>query len=219
MPDPNDAVRALLQEVIATGPEVGLQVAAYLDGELVIDAWAGLADQATGTTVDGETLFMVSTTTKGVTATCMHRLAELGAVAYDDPIVKYWPEFGAHGKDQATIRDALTHRTGIPQTPVGYTADWLTDWPRMCEGIASLRPMFAPGERTAYHSTTFGHVGRGGTFGYADPSRRFALALAKNYYAYSPFSTTEPSGLSDGRTTATIVADGVFQALGWRHSR
>jgi CubicO group peptidase (beta-lactamase class C family) len=156
--DANDKVRATLEGLVRTTPEVGLQVAAYLDGKLVIDCWAGLADQATKKPVDGDTTFMLSSTTKGVTSTCMHILAEKHKLDYDMPIVKVWPEFGAHGKEKATLRHALTHQTGVPQTPVNYTPDWLADWDKMCRGIAALTPMFPIGQRTAYHSLNFGYI-------------------------------------------------------------
>ena len=45
-------VRAVLETLVEAGEEVGLQAAAYLDGELVVDAWAGLTDQDTGRPVD-----------------------------------------------------------------------------------------------------------------------------------------------------------------------
>src|SRR5258706_15837322 len=72
----NDKVRAVLDSLVKDGPEIGLQVAAYLDGKLVVDAWAGKADTATGRLVDGDTLFMLSSTSKGVTSTCMHVCVE-----------------------------------------------------------------------------------------------------------------------------------------------
>lgn len=154
----NDKVRAVLQQIVDDTPEIGLQVAAYLDGKLVIDAWAGLADPAAGKPVDGDTLFMLSSTTKGVTATCLHLCVEKHGLSYDMPIVEVWPEFGAHGKEKATLRHALAHQTGVPQTPVGYTPEWLSDWDRMCRGIADLEPMFPIGERTAYHSLNYGYI-------------------------------------------------------------
>lgn len=154
----NDQVRAVLAALVADTPEIGLQVAAYLDGELVIDAWAGMADPAAGKPVDGDTLFMLSSTTKGVTATCMHVCVEKHGLSYDMPIVEVWPEFGVHGKERATLRMALAHQTGVPQTPVGYTPEWLPDWERMCSGIADLAPMFPLGERTAYHSLNYGYI-------------------------------------------------------------
>jgi CubicO group peptidase (beta-lactamase class C family) len=154
----NDQVKAVLATLVDDTPEIGLQVAAYVDGELVIDAWAGMADPAAGKPVDGDTLFMLSSTTKGVTATCMHACVEKHGLSYDMPIVEVWPEFGAHGKESATLRMALAHQTGVPQTPVGYTPEWLPDWDRMCRGIADLTPMFPLGERTAYHSLNYGYI-------------------------------------------------------------
>jgi len=156
--DANDKVWATLEELVRDTPEVGLQVAAYLDGKLVVDAWAGRADEVTGKKVDPDTLFMLSSTTKGVTTTCMHILVEKHKLDYDMAIVKVWPEFGAHGKELATLRHALTHQTGVPQTPVGYTPEWLPDWDKMCRGIADLTPMFPIGQRTAYHSLNFGYI-------------------------------------------------------------
>jgi CubicO group peptidase (beta-lactamase class C family) len=148
----------VLQSLVDEGPEVGLQVAAYVNGELIVDAWAGLADESSGKLVDGDTLFMLSSTTKGVTATCAAVLADQGKLDYDRPVASYWPEFGAHGKDRVTVREVIAQRSGIPQTPVGYTPEWLSDWDRMCRGIADLTPMFPPGERTSYASLTFGHM-------------------------------------------------------------
>jgi CubicO group peptidase (beta-lactamase class C family) len=101
---------------------------------------------------------MLSSTTKGITATCAHKLADMGKLDYDKPVAYYWPEFGAHGKDKVTVRDVLAQRSGIPQTPVGYTPEWLSDWDRMCRGIADLTPMFEPGKRTSYASLTYGHM-------------------------------------------------------------
>jgi CubicO group peptidase (beta-lactamase class C family) len=154
----NTLVRDALQSLVDEGPEIGLQVAAYLNGELVVDAWAGMADEASGRPVDGDTLFMLSSTTKGVTATLAAICADQGKLDYDRTVASYWPEFGAHGKDKLTVREAIAQRSGVPQTPVGYTPEWLSDWDRMCRGIADLTPMFVPGQRTAYASLNYGHI-------------------------------------------------------------
>jgi len=151
-------VKAVLEQIVNDTDEIGLQAAAYLDGKLVVDAWAGLADEATKKPVDGDTLFMLSSTTKGVTATAMHILVEKHKLDYNMPIVKVWPEWGQNGKEAATLRMALCHQTGVPQFPVGYTPDWLPDWDRMCKGIAALKPMFPIGQRTAYHSMNYGFI-------------------------------------------------------------
>ena len=58
-------IQLLMDDLVASGDEVGLQVTAYVNGELVVDAWAGVADEATGRMVNGDTLFTSWSTTKG----------------------------------------------------------------------------------------------------------------------------------------------------------
>ncbi len=156
MPDPNNAVRKVLNQLIDEGQEIGAQVAAYLDGKLVVDAWAGLADEATNRPVDGKTLFTATSVSKGVTATCIHILADRGLVDYDAPISKYWPEFAANGKERATVRDALAHRVGIPHDPPGFDLTKAGDWEAVCRAIAQLAPLWKPGTKTGYHALTYG---------------------------------------------------------------
>jgi CubicO group peptidase (beta-lactamase class C family) len=153
-----ERVQTLIDQLVDSGDEVGLQVAAYVDGELVVDAWAGVADEATGRTVDGDTLFTTWSTTKGFVATCLHILADQGRVAYDTPIAHYWPEFAAHGKESTTVRHALTHMTGIPQMPDGVTPELMTDWDAMCAAIAGHAPLWSPGSKPGYHAWTFGWI-------------------------------------------------------------
>ena len=158
MADINERVSAALEELIASGVESGLQVAAYHHGELVVDTWAGLADVASGRPVDGGTLFTSFSCTKGVTATAVHILVERGVLSYDEPISGHWPEFAQRGKQYATIRHALTHRVGVPQMPDGVTPESMSDWDGMCEAIAALEPLWEPGARTGYHAYTFGWI-------------------------------------------------------------
>ena len=154
----NTKTRALLERLVATGEEVGLQTAATLDGQLIVDAWAGLADETTGRPVDGDTLFTSWSTTKGFVATCLHILADRGVVDYDTAVAHYWPGFAAHGKDKTTVRDALTHRCGVPQMPDGVTPEMMTDWDAMCAAIAGHEPLWTPGTKVGYHAWTFGWI-------------------------------------------------------------
>jgi len=151
-------VDTLLQRIVDDGSEIGLQVAAYLDRELVIDSWAGLADLETGREVDGDTLFHIFSAGKGVTVTAVHILAERGVLAYDDLISQYWPEFAANGKEHITVRHALTHSAGIPQLPDPTSLLDMCNWDQMCETVAALTPTWEPGTKSGYHGLTFGHL-------------------------------------------------------------
>jgi CubicO group peptidase (beta-lactamase class C family) len=151
----NQIIQTCINELVASGEEVGLQVAAFVDSTLVVDAWAGVADEASGRLVDGDTLFTSWSTTKGFVATCMHILADRNLIDYDAPVSTYWPEFATGGRETITIRHLLTHKAGLPQMPDGVTAEMMTDWDAMCCAIASHTPLWQPGTKTGYHAWTF----------------------------------------------------------------
>jgi CubicO group peptidase (beta-lactamase class C family) len=156
--DANAHVQRAIDEAIRSGREIGLQVAAYHRGELVVDAWGGLADPDTGRKVDGDTLFNVYSVTKAVAATAIHMLVDRGLLHYDTAVAQHWPEYAAHGKGKTTVRDVLTHRAGVPQMPAGVTPERMVDWDWMVRAIADLEPLAEPGAKTLYLSMTFGWI-------------------------------------------------------------
>ncbi|MFI6075676.1 serine hydrolase domain-containing protein [Actinoplanes sp. NPDC051343] len=151
-------VQRYLDHLIEGGQETGLQVAAYVRGQPVVNASAGVADQYTGRTVDHRTLFHSWSTGKSMTSTVIHVLAERGLLDYDTPVSDYWPEFAAHGKHRVTVAHVLTHRAGVPQAPDGTSAADLGDWDGMCARIAALPLLWEPGTATGYHALTFGYI-------------------------------------------------------------
>ncbi|MEU5727234.1 serine hydrolase domain-containing protein [Micromonospora sp. NPDC047738] len=152
------AVRTTIDELVTSGREVGVQVAAYLDGEPIVQEQAGLADPATGRPMTADTPIHAVSTGKGLTATVVHVLAERGLLDYDLRIADVWPEFARRGKDGITLRHALTHTAGLPTLPADTTPEDFTDWDRMCAVIADAEPLWAPGARLAYHAWTFGWI-------------------------------------------------------------
>jgi CubicO group peptidase (beta-lactamase class C family) len=161
MSDAQTCVQCLIDDLVGRNVEAGLQVAAYLDGELVVDAWSGLADTSTGRNVDGETMFVTFSSTKGITATVIHLLAERGLLDYDVPIARYWPDFGRRGRrgnSSGTVRHVLSHRIGVPQVPDSITSDNMSDWEGVCRAVADLEFLWEPGVRTGYHAITYGWI-------------------------------------------------------------
>jgi uncharacterized protein YbbC (DUF1343 family)/CubicO group peptidase (beta-lactamase class C family) len=62
-----------------------------------------------------DTIFDIASLTKVVATTIsIMRLVELGQVKLNDPVATYIPEFGRNGKEDVTIRDLLTHFSGLP---------------------------------------------------------------------------------------------------------
>jgi CubicO group peptidase (beta-lactamase class C family) len=148
-------IQGMLDRFVAQGPETSLQVAAYLDGRLIVDAWAGTQAGPGSRAVDADTLFPVYSVSKGITATAAHRLVERGILGLDVPIVRYWPEFAAHGKEGITLRHVLSHTAGLAKMHEDGTMDDLVDWDGMCARFAAMPPLHAPGERRHYHAISY----------------------------------------------------------------
>src|SRR3954466_2151431 len=125
-------------------------------GETVVDLMTGYADRAQTRPWTPETLAISFSTTKGVASTVIHRLADRGELAYDEPVASYWPEFGAGGKERVTVRDLLTHRAGLSSVrAVAARAEDLLDHIALEEKLAA-RTVRAPTGRSAYHAITYG---------------------------------------------------------------
>jgi CubicO group peptidase (beta-lactamase class C family) len=148
-------VQDLLDQLVAEGVERGVQVAAYQNGEMICDAFAGTLDATGETKVAADTLFPTFSTTKGIAATLAHLMVERGKVSYDTPIAAVWPEFAANGKGGITLRHALSHTAGLQNMPEGLTLEELDSWDRMCDLMAAATPVSAPGARFAYHAVTY----------------------------------------------------------------
>ena len=117
----------------------GMAVAVYHHGELVADAWTGVADAA-GTPWGRDTMSISFSTTKGVVATIAHRLADRGLLDYDAKVADYWPEFAAAGKEQITVRHLLTHQAAMHDVRrLADTTEELLDWDRMTAAARGRR--------------------------------------------------------------------------------
>jgi CubicO group peptidase (beta-lactamase class C family) len=158
MNDIQQHIQEALDQLVESGAERGLQVAVYRNGKLVVDAVAGIADPASGRPVTSDTPFFSYSIGKGMAATVVHVLAERGALDYDTPIAELWPEFGAHGKQHATVRHALSQSVGVPGLPTGLTVEDLCNWDKMCAIIADAEPWWESGTKVGYHAVTFGYI-------------------------------------------------------------
>jgi CubicO group peptidase (beta-lactamase class C family) len=152
-------LRDLLDQQLAEGRHLGVAVCVYQDGEPVVDAWGG--DAEAGRPWQRDTRATVFSTTKGVTAACLHLLVERGKLALDDAVVRHWPSFtrGCEGtsKERATVRHVLSHQSGIPACPSGVTHfEQTLDWDFMVRAMESLRPEWEPGTANGYHAINYG---------------------------------------------------------------
>lgn len=135
--------------------DLGAACALYVDGRPVVDLWGGVADQTNGRPWQADTLTIVFSVTKGVSSICAHQLVERGLLELDAPVTTYWPEFGAGGKAATTVRDVLSHRTGLPVVDGPVTIEDLADPAEMAARLAAQAPLFEPGTDHVYQAVTF----------------------------------------------------------------
>ncbi len=127
MTDVQQQVQEAIDGLVESGAERGLQVAVYRHGEVVVAAVAGVADPETGRPVASDTPFYAYSVGKGATATVAHMLVERGLFGYDTRVAELWPEFGAHGKEAASVRHFLTRTVGVPGIPADTTPEDCAD--------------------------------------------------------------------------------------------
>jgi CubicO group peptidase (beta-lactamase class C family) len=144
-----------IEQAISTGREEGIQLCVYHRGTCIVDITRGVRDDA-GTPLTPNDVVLVWSTSKGITATCMHILAERGLIQYDDAVSRYWPEFAKHGKSAISIRHIMSHNAGVPHLPDWVTFDDYADYERMCAIMADMVPVSRAGQIPAYHGLTYG---------------------------------------------------------------
>lgn len=156
--DPRFAVlRDFLSEQLADQPTGGQAIAVVVEGRVVADLYGGIADPATARPWSADTLACLFSAGKPLAAVAVLRLVEAGRIALDAPIARYWPAFGAAGKDAITVRQALSHMAGIPSADQAEPGE-VYDPEALARALEAQAPLFAPGRQACFHSFTYGVI-------------------------------------------------------------
>jgi CubicO group peptidase (beta-lactamase class C family) len=153
-----EVVREAFAANFDAGREVGASFAATLEGEPIVDIWAGHTDGAATRAWERDTIVNVFSTTKAMTATCAHMLVDRGLLDVDAPVVRYWPEFAAGGKAAMPVRFLLSHTAGLPGLSTPMPVEALFDWERMIAALEAETPWWEPGTANGYHAMTYGFL-------------------------------------------------------------
>eukprot|EP00178_Gracilaria_changii_P003463 TRINITY_DN1511_c0_g1_i1.p1 TRINITY_DN1511_c0_g1~~TRINITY_DN1511_c0_g1_i1.p1 ORF type:complete len:990 (-),score=157.45 TRINITY_DN1511_c0_g1_i1:2202-5171(-) len=137
---------------------IGMQVAAYKDGKLVLNVASGRMGLHDMHPVTNKTLFNSFSCTKGLTSILFAYLQDEYGVKYDDLVTKYWPEYGQNGKQSTTVGHILSHSAGLSQTlPEDMNMARLRDdWEGIIKHFETAKPVHTPGEKSEYHAIAFG---------------------------------------------------------------
>jgi len=156
--DKFSAVRDAFIENFADKDEVGASMALTVEGEFVVDLWAGHKDVARTEFWQEDTIVNVYSTTKTMAALCAHVLADRGELDFHAPVSKYWPEFAQNGKENVEVRHFLSHSAGLSGMDETMSAEDFYDWDKVVEALARQAPWWEPGTASGYHALTQGHL-------------------------------------------------------------
>ena len=157
--DPQFAeVREAFEENFTERGDIGAAGAVTIDGEPVVDLWAGHADAAGTRAWERDTIVNVYSTGKGMLSLGLHMLADRGLLDIEAPVASYWPEFAQAGKEGVTVRHVLGHRSGVVGARRLLPKEACYDWETMTTALAEAEPWWEPGTRHGYHVWTYGWI-------------------------------------------------------------
>ena len=136
--------------------EVGAACCVHLHGRRVVDLAGGVTAPGGTEPYTPETLQMVWSSTKGVVAIAAHMLAQEGRLDFDAPVIKYWPEFGAEGKQDIPVRWLFSHKSGLAAIDQPLGLEDVIAWTPVVDALAAQRPLWEPGTAHGYHTFTYG---------------------------------------------------------------
>jgi CubicO group peptidase (beta-lactamase class C family) len=136
--------------------EQGAACAIYHRGQKVVDLWGGQRCSVNSLPWTERTLSLVFSATKGMAAAAMAVAHSRDLFELDDPVAHYWPEFQQQGKRHITVRQLLTHQSGLIATDQPLSVQELANHDALAEILARQRPAWPAGLKHGYHTLTLG---------------------------------------------------------------
>ena len=151
-----EAVRETFADNFARRGELGGACCAYHRGEKVVDIWGGIRNKQTNEPWERDTMVIVYSATKGLSAMTMALAHSRGWLDYEDYVCRYWPAFAQQGKERITVRQLLSHQAGLYALDQPLDRALVADLDRLSVVLARQKPAWEPGTRQAYHAITLG---------------------------------------------------------------
>jgi CubicO group peptidase (beta-lactamase class C family) len=151
-----EAVREAFADNFARRGELGGACCAYHRGEKVVDLWGGIRNKQTNEPWERDTMVLVYSATKGLSAMTMALAHSRGWLDYEEYVCRYWPAFAQQGKERITVRQLLSHQAGLYALDQPLDRAIVADLDQLAVVLARQKPAWKPGTRQAYHAITLG---------------------------------------------------------------
>ena len=148
-------VESIVREAIDNGQVPGAVVLVWHDGQTIYRrAFGHRSLEPRRELMTTDTIFDVASLTKVIaTTTAVMQLVERGQVRLNEPVAKYLPDFARNGKDDVTVRELMTHHSGLTED-----LDLSPPWQGRDTAFRMAydeKPIIAPGSRFLYSDINF----------------------------------------------------------------
>ena len=147
--------------------------------------------------VDEHTLFAIASDTKSFTGMLMAMLADDGKIRWDAPLTTYLPTL-RFGDDfltrELTVRDALTHRSGLARADLLWTAGWTYNNAELLRRLRYLKPSWNLRTRYGYSNLMYLAAGEAA-----------AASTGKSWDTLMRERIFVPLGMSETNTSVTLL--------------
>jgi CubicO group peptidase (beta-lactamase class C family) len=154
----------VVTRVMAAYPVPGIAVGVVKDGTLVYAKGFGVRSSGAPERVDADTLFAVGSNTKAFTTAALAILVDEGKLRWDDRVIDLLPDFrmqDAWVTREFTVRDLLTHRSGLPPGAGDLMFAPKTDFTRaeIVRALRHLKPVASFRSEYAYDNLLYAVAG------------------------------------------------------------
>ena len=179
------------------------------DGHTIYQAAFGIAQPVGRVAVSVDNVFRIGSLSKPLTATLIMRLAEIGVIDLDGTVAGYLPaEYAGTATGRITVRQLLSHTSGLADVPPRYTDAFWTEDARRRYTPKEFARKWIPGALASEPG-----VFRYNNNGYYLLGLVVEAATGKSYaenmkqYIFAP-AGMQDSGIFDGRTILPKLAQG-----------
>ncbi|MGV3615201.1 MAG: serine hydrolase domain-containing protein [Fimbriimonas sp.] len=134
---------------VQEGSMVGAELLVIKNRKTVLHRAYGFRDVEAREKMEVGTIFNIRSMTKSFTGAALQMLIEEGKVAIDDPVSKYLSEFDTDDARSITVRQLLTHRSGLPLSVI-VSLNQYKDLKEVVAAVAAAKLRFKPGEEFFY---------------------------------------------------------------------
>ncbi len=153
---------ALSDRVLAVARIPALAAVLVKDGKVLSVRGIGVTDVGTRQAAGSDTVFRIASLSKAFAATTAGLLVERGQLGWDDPVREFVPAFALKdslGTARLTLRDVLSHRTGLPANSLDRVVEAGVAYPDLVRQLSTVTGNCAVGSCYGYQNVAFSASG------------------------------------------------------------